>query len=135
VETRHVLRDEVSDIPIDLPDDSNTGWLGLVWILVAMVPASIGGGILRPCLNSLITKRVEASEVGGILGVSAAFLSAANALAPFMGGAIFQALGSSALFLAWGTLMGLLLVAALLLVKPGHEELMPAGLVRGGTAH
>jgi DHA1 family tetracycline resistance protein-like MFS transporter len=128
------LTKEGSDIPIELPDDSNTGWLGLVWILVAMVPASIGGGILRPCLNSLITKRVEASEVGGILGVSAAFLSGANALAPFIGGAIFQALGSSTLFLIWGTLMGLLLIVAQRRVKPGREELMPAGLVRG-TAH
>lgn len=99
-----------------------------------MVPASIGGGILRPCLNSLITKRVEANEVGGILGVSAAFLSGANALAPFIGGAIFQALGSNVLFLIWGTLMGLLLIVAQRRVKPGREELMPAGLVRG-TAH
>ena len=52
------------DLAIELPDDSNNGWLGLAWILVAMVPLAIGGGILQPAINSLITKRVGMLEVG-----------------------------------------------------------------------
>ncbi len=122
-------------IPIELPDDSSTGWLGLAWILVAMIPASIGGGILQPSINSLITKRVESEEVGGMLGMSAAFLSGANALAPLIGGAVFQALGSTAPFLIGGLVLGVLLLASWQMIKPGREEMLPAGLARGSAAH
>jgi DHA1 family tetracycline resistance protein-like MFS transporter len=120
-------------VALELPDDSNTGWSGLIWILIAMVPASIGGGILQPSINSLITKRVQSGEVGGMLGISAAFLSGANALAPLIGGAIFSGLGSTAPFLLGGIGLSILLVAAALLIKPGREELASAGLARGAA--
>lgn len=119
------------DIAIDLPQDDNTGWAGLVWILAAMVPAAIGGGILQPSINSLITKRVPGGEVGGMLGISSAFLSGANALAPVIGGAFFDALGPVAPFVAWGILMAFLLGVALRLVRPGREEEGAPGLARG----
>lgn len=119
------------DVPIALPDEASRGWLGLAWILVAMVPASIGGGILQPAINSLITKRVEAHEVGGMLGVSAALLSGANAVAPLAGGALFQLWGSTAPFLAGGLALGVLLAAAVYLIQPGREETAQAGLARG----
>lgn len=125
----------VEDVAITLPDDSNNGWLGLVWILVAMVPAGIGGGILQPAINSLITKRVAAEEVGGMLGISAAFLSSANALAPLIGGAVFQTFGSTAPFVGWGALMALLCFVAARYIRPGAEESTPAGLARGSSAH
>jgi DHA1 family tetracycline resistance protein-like MFS transporter len=118
------------NLQIDLPADDHNGWLGLGWILLAMVPASIGGGVLQPSINSLITKRVKKDEVGGILGISASFLSGANAAAPLLGGAVFQALGSSWPFLFGGLLMGALWVAALLMIKPGQEESVPPGWVR-----
>jgi MFS transporter, DHA1 family, tetracycline resistance protein len=120
-------------VPIALPADDHKGWLGLTWILVAMIPAAVGGGVLQPSLNSLITKRIEPHEIGGMLGMSAAFLSAANALAPLIGGALFQTLGSTAPFLTGAVVLGLLFVAAWQLIKPGREELAPAGLARGGT--
>ena len=98
---------------IAIPSDLNIGWLGLLWILVAMIPAAIGGGLLQPSINSSITKRIDFSEVGGMLGISAALLSAANALAPVIGGVLFQACGASWPFLLGGILMGgLYLVAA-----------------------
>jgi MFS family permease len=98
---------------IAIPSDLNIGWLGLLWILVAMIPAAIGGGLLQPSINSSITKRIDFSEVGGMLGISAALLSAANALAPVIGGVLFQAFGASWPFLLGGILMGgLYLVAA-----------------------
>jgi len=123
------------DVAIELPDDSNNGWLGLAWILVAMVPLAIGGGILQPAINSLITKRVGMLEVGGMLGISAAFLSAANAMAPLIGGVLFQALGPRSPFILGGILMAILLVVALKLLTPGQEETMATGLARGGGGH
>lgn len=122
-------------VPIALPPDDNTGWLGLAWILIAMIPASIGGGILQPSINSLITKRVEPSETGGMLGISAALLSGANAIAPLVGGALFQAFGSTVPFLSGGIVMGILLLAALRSIRPGREETAPAGLAHGAGAH
>jgi DHA1 family tetracycline resistance protein-like MFS transporter len=111
-----------ADVAVDLPDDTGNGWFGLVWMLAAMVPISIGGGIMRPVINSLITKRVDVLEVGGMLGISAAFLSAANALAPLFGGVLFQAAGPRAPFFLGGLLMAALLLLALRLVTPGREE-------------
>jgi DHA1 family tetracycline resistance protein-like MFS transporter len=100
-----------------------------------MIPAAIGGGILQPSINSLITKRINAGEVGGMLGISASLLSGANAVAPLMGGAVFQAFGATAPFLSGGLLMALLFVFAVRFVRPGREEQAPAGLARGGGSH
>lgn len=110
------------DIAISLPDDEQTGWLGLAWILVAMIPAAIGGGVLHPAINSLITKRVEKTDVGGMLGISSAFLSGANALAPLIGGAIFEQWGSTAPFLVWAVAIGVLFALSLRFIRPGREE-------------
>ncbi len=118
------------NLAVELPPDTNNGWLGIGWILVAMIPASIGGGILQPSINSLITKRIHRDEVGGMLGISAAFLSGANAMAPLIGGFIFQALGARAPFLLGGILMAVLWLVSILALKPGREESQPAGLVR-----
>ncbi|MFN3308286.1 MAG: MFS transporter [Anaerolineales bacterium] len=105
------------NLTITLPDDTHKGWFGLGWLLVAMVPAAIGGGILQPSINSLITQRARKEEVGGLLGISAAFLSGANAVAPLIGGAIFQAFGSTAPFLAGGLLMAILLALAAVKIR------------------
>jgi DHA1 family tetracycline resistance protein-like MFS transporter len=123
------------NVAIELPDDSTTGWIGLVWILVAMIPAAIGGGVLQPSINSLTTKRISLTEIGGILGISAALLSLANAIAPIIGGAIFQWIGPSAPFLIGGLLLGLLLLVALRTIQPGRETSMPAGLARSSGGH
>jgi DHA1 family tetracycline resistance protein-like MFS transporter len=97
------------------------------------VPTSIGGGLLQPSLNSLITKRVRSDEIGGMLGLSASALSAANVVAPLLGGALFEWLGPSAPFLSGGLLMALLLLAAGKWVKPGREEQAAPGLGRGAA--
>ncbi|PWH20006.1 MAG: MFS transporter [Anaerolineae bacterium] len=105
------------NLSIEIPDDTHKGWLGLAWLLVAMVPAAIGGGILQPSINSLITQKALKDEVGGLLGISAALLSAANAVAPLIGGLIFQAWGSTAAFLAGGLLMAILFAIAAIKVR------------------
>ena len=98
----------VQELAVDIPDDTNRGWLGFGWLLAAMIPASIGGGVLQPSINSLITKRVEAHEIGGTLGISTAFFSGANAITPVVNGAIFDAFGSTAPFLIGGIILAIL---------------------------
>jgi MFS transporter, DHA1 family, tetracycline resistance protein len=116
------------NLAVSLPPDGNNGWFGLIWILVAMVPVAVGGGILQPSINGLITKRVERLEVGGMLGISAAFLSGANAIAPLLFGAIFQAFGSTAPFFLGGLLMAVLLLISTRRIKPGREETALTGV-------
>jgi len=113
-------------LEVDLPPDDNKGWLGLGWILVAMIPASIGGGILQPAVNSLLSKRVPKDEIGGTLGISAAFLSGANAIAPLLMGVLFQFFGSTAPFLFAGLLMAMLLLFAVRMIRPAATEIVSA---------
>ena len=134
-ETRIGEHPTTDGLEVDIPPDDNKGWLGLVWILIAMIPASIGGGILQPSVNSLLSKRVEKDEVGGVLGISSAFLSGANAIAPLLMGVLFQAFGSTAPFLAGGLLMGLLFIFAVRMIRPGKEANAPQGLARGQGGH
>ena len=123
------------DVSVPLPDDANKSWLGLIWILVAMVPTAIGGGVLQPTINSLITKRIEPGEIGGTLGISAALLSGANALAPLIGGLLFQIGGPTLTFAVWAATMGVLWLIARAKIAPGREEQAPVGLARGAAAH
>lgn len=104
-------------VSFELPDDSNTGVLGLVWMMIALVPATIGGSILSPSINSLITRRISPLETGTILGISASMVSLANAITPLLGGALFQWLGSAAPFLLGGVLMLALLLQALRVIR------------------
>lgn len=120
-----------SDLSVDLPDDTNNGWAGIGWILAAMVPISVGGGILHPTINSLITKRVDHGEVGGMLGISASLFSAANAVAPLIGGLIFQTLGPWTPFLLGGLIMAALLGTALKRLRPGREDNLKTSPARG----
>jgi DHA1 family tetracycline resistance protein-like MFS transporter len=100
------------------PEDANRGWLGIAWAVASMIVAAIGGAVLSPAINSSITRQVSPQEMGGMLGISAAFVSAANALAPVIGGAIFQALGSTAPFLIGGLLLAVLWFFARTRIKP-----------------
>jgi len=120
---------------VELPSDTHNGWLGLSWILAAMIPAAIGGGILQPAINSLITKQVSQNDVGGTLGISAALLSAANAVAPLLGGILFQFLGPSAPFLLGGLLLAILLFIALRKIQPLSQENMPAGVAHSSSGN
>lgn len=104
---------ESSELAIEIPADGANGWFGLAWIFVAMIPAAVGGGLVSPSINSLITKSVTQTEVGGTLGVSAALVSAANAFAPILGGTTFKLMGASAPFLIGGIILAALCVVAL----------------------
>ena len=106
------------NLPVELPADTNTGWLGVAWILIAIIPAAIGGGMLQPSINSMITKRITLQEIGGTLGISVALLSAANAIAPLLWGLVFGWLGPSWPFFLGGLTLVLLLVVAMRNIQP-----------------
>lgn len=106
----------LGDLNVTLPDEANRGIFGVLWIWVVVIPLSIGAGLMRPSLNSLMTKRVSKEEYGGILGVSASFGSAANAAAPLLGGYLFQHYGTGAPFLLGaGVMAGLFLLSFIFL--------------------
>lgn len=93
------------NIKVTLPDEASRGWGGIAWLLIASFPAALGGGVLHPAVNSLITKASDKREVGGMLGISAGFFSAANAVAPLFYGSLFQWLGPSVPFFAGGLIL------------------------------
>ena len=92
-------------IKVTLPDETNKAWLGIIWLLVASFPAALGGGVLHPAINSLITKSSNKNEVGSMLGISAGFYSAANAIAPLFYGSLFQWFGAPVPFFAGGAIL------------------------------
>ncbi len=98
----------LGEFAVPLPPDGTNGLGGVLWVLLAIIPVSVGAGLIRPAINSLLTRRVSATEYGGVLGISQSFVSAANACAPLLGGLIFQQAGISAPFLLGGLLMALL---------------------------
>ncbi|MEL6150523.1 MAG: MFS transporter, partial [Chloroflexota bacterium] len=63
---------------ITLPEDTERGLWGVPWLLMAIVPLSIGAGLIRPSLNTLMTKRVSPLEYGMVLG-AVAFAALTNA--------------------------------------------------------
>ena len=101
-------------VAISIPDGSETGWTGLAWLLLASVPATVGAGMLAPSINSLITRQVSLAQVGSVLGVSATFVSAANAITPIIGGTIFRWFGSTTPFLLGGVLLAILIIPAVM---------------------
>jgi len=111
------FRVSIQSINIHLPDESMKGWAGIAWLLIASFPAALGGGVLHPAINSLITKASGKNEVGGALGSSAAAYSAANAIAPLFYGFLFQWLGGPVPFFAGGLILAALWVIAPRVVK------------------
>jgi len=95
----------VQNIKVTPPEETGKGWFGIVWLLVASFPAALGGGLLHPAVNSLITKSSDKNEVGGMLGISSACTSAANAIAPLFYGSLFQWLGAPVPFMAGGLIL------------------------------
>lgn len=103
-----------------LPPEENSGPWGLVFLLIAITPVSFGSGLLQPSVNSLITQRVSPQEIGGALGLSAAFLSLANVAGPLWGGVAFDFIAPSAPFLIGGIISLLVMGVAFRRVQPAE---------------
>lgn len=120
----------IGAIAVELPEEGRNGIGGVLWILVAIIPVAVGAGLIRPSLNSLLTRYVTPRDYGSVLGVSAAFVSAANAAAPLMGGWMFQRYGTTFPFLAGGLVMALLALVSVVAVKDPAPAAVP---VREGS--
>ena len=112
-----ISNDALSDQLELLPDVANPGIGGFAVLLIAMVPIVVGSSVLQPSLNSLLTQRVNPTQVGAALGASSAFLSLANVIGPLWGGAAFDFIHPSAPFWIGGILTAVLVPFALSRVK------------------
>lgn len=110
-------RVSIQSIQIELPEETSKGWGGVIWLLVASLPAAVGGAVLHPAINSLISKSADPAELGGTLGVSAAAYSAANAIAPLFYGTLFQVFGGPVPFFVGGLILAGLWLFAPRVVK------------------
>jgi len=63
-------------------------------LLIILAPISLAGGILNTLLSSTLTKAVSPQEIGGILGLSTSIESSTRIIAPILGGAFLQQLGT-----------------------------------------
>jgi DHA1 family tetracycline resistance protein-like MFS transporter len=96
-----------------LPSDTNSGFVGLLVLLLAISPISFGLGLLQPSTNSLLTQRTDPTQVGAILGLSSAFLSLGNIIGPLWGGVAFDYIAPTAPFLIGSIITGLLVLLAI----------------------
>jgi MFS family permease len=104
-------------INVVLPPEDNKAWTGVIWVLLASFPAALGGGVLHPAINSMLTKASSKDKAGSILGVSAGFYSAANAITPLFFGGLFQWFGPPVPFMVGGVLLAVLWLVAMKQVK------------------
>jgi DHA1 family tetracycline resistance protein-like MFS transporter len=73
------------------------GWAfapSLLWVYVILTPIALSGGLLNTLLSSTLTKAVTPQEIGGILGLSASVESATRIIAPILGGALLEQIGT-----------------------------------------
>ncbi len=111
----------IGDIQVPLPPDGQNGIGGVIWLFLVIIPIGIGSGLIRPSINSLLTKTVGQGAYGSVMGYSAAAVSAADALAPIAGGLIFQHYGVTSPFLLGGLVMGVLMVVSLRALRPSSQ--------------
>lgn len=82
-------------------------------LLMILAPIALAAGVLNVALTSQLTKSVYRDEVGGTLGLSASLQTLAQIVAPGLGGAMLQALGTWSV----GFLGGLIMLGALVVIR------------------
>jgi len=105
------------------------GWAlapSVLALLLILAPASFSGGLLNTLLSSTLTKAVSPDEIGGILGLSASVESSTRIIAPIIGGALLQELGTWAPGAFGAALMTALFIYAWRLIY-NHEVVYTFG--------
>jgi DHA1 family tetracycline resistance protein-like MFS transporter len=95
----------------------------LAILMLATSLLAFGMGMTQPTLNSLISRRADATEQGEVMGVAQSFGSLARILGPAFAGALFEAFGRNAPYYAGAVLMALVLALALRLLPRGEPDL------------
>lgn len=65
-----------------------------LWLLISLIPMSLGQGLVTTLNRSLISKAVERAEIGATLGLLSSVESGINILAPILGGVLIGSVGS-----------------------------------------
>jgi MFS family permease len=68
----------------------------VAWLLVALAPMALSGGVLGVAINSALTKSVFPEEVGGTLGIAASWGSLVRVISPVVGGFLLGRAGPAA---------------------------------------
>lgn len=95
--TSRFREDVLITVSVGLMAVSLLGWAlvpSVFWLLVVLTPTALSGGILNTLLSSTLTKAVAPQEIGGILGLSAAVESSTRIIAPILGGALLEQVGT-----------------------------------------
>ena len=77
----------------------------LAALLIALAPLALASGMLRVSTNSALTKSVQPTEVGGILGLSASMNSFTAVIAPLIGSFLLAEISPAAPGVAGALLM------------------------------
>lgn len=107
------------------------GWAfsnSLAVLLIALAPLALASGMLRVSTNSALTKSVQQTEVGGILGLSASMNSFTAVIAPLIGSFLLGQISPAAPGIAGALLMvgaALLIWKQILPVPLGECEVEP----------
>ena len=87
-------------------------WQSLPWLLVALAIVVSGFAFITPSLNSLVSRRSDPAQQGGILGVLQSIGSLARIVGPMIGIPLFQRSSVAPLWLAAALMaVGLVLIA------------------------
>jgi MFS family permease len=72
--------------------DNMAGHLNVAWLLliVGCVPTSLGQGVTTPNISALISRHAEGQRQGMTLGLSQGVASLARAIAPPVGGFLYD---------------------------------------------
>ena len=95
--TKKFRDDVLITFAVALMTVSLLGWAlapSVFWLLVVLTPTSLSGGILNTLLSSTLTKAVAPDEIGGILGLATSIESSTRIIAPILGGALLDKVGT-----------------------------------------
>ena len=53
----------IGELAIELPPNGKNSLAGVLWLAGALIPVSVGAGLIRPALNSLLTRRGDSWRV------------------------------------------------------------------------
>lgn len=86
-------------------------------LLVAMVVEVVGFALVNPSLQSLVSRRSDPAQQGGILGVSQSFASLARILGPLLGIGLFSVSAAGPYLAALGLMMIAMVLIGLAIPK------------------